>query len=150
TWSGVLGLAAGSVRSDAYDSHLLRSWHHAPDAGEGRRASVRDPGGPQPQRGESGTGDSRDGKGVRRLQMMLAVVGVNELARNLVGLGRRFSAKTPLEAAVLRGGNIIAAEAARLAPQDTGKGAESIACRIISSRRGVVVGAIGPGRNQFY
>ena len=82
--------------------------------------------------------------------MVLEVVGVNELARNLVGLGRRFSARTPLEAAVLRGGNIIAAEAARLAPKDTGEGAESIACRIISSRRGVVVGAIGPGRNQFY
>lgn len=82
--------------------------------------------------------------------MVLEVVGVNELARNLVGLGRRFSARTPLEAAVLRGGNIIASEAARLAPKDTGKGAASIAARIISSRRGVVTAAIGPGRNQFY
>jgi len=61
-------------------------------------------------------------------------------------LGRRFSARTPLEAAVLRGGNIIAAEAARLAPKDTGKGAASMAARIISSRRGVVTAAIGPGR----
>ena len=82
--------------------------------------------------------------------MILEVVGVNELARNLVGLGRRFSAKTPLEAAVLRAGNIIAAEAARLAPKDTGKGAASMAARIISSRRGVVTAAIGPGRKQFY
>lgn len=84
------------------------------------------------------------------MQMVLEVVGVNELARNLVGLGRRFSAKTPLEAAVLRAGNIIAAEAARLAPKDTGKGAASMAARIISSRRGVVTAAIGPGRKQFY
>lgn len=84
------------------------------------------------------------------MQMTLEVVGVNELARNLVGLGRRFSARTPLEAAVLRGGNIIASEAARLAPKDTGKGAASIAARIISSRRGTVTAAIGPGRNQFY
>src|SRR5690606_21702891 len=37
-----------------------------------------------------------------------------------------------------------------LAPKDTGKGAASIATRIISSRPGIVVGAIGPGRNQFY
>src|SRR5690606_13384298 len=56
----------------------------------------------------------------------------------------------PLEAAVLRAGNIIAAEAARLAPKDTGKGAASMAARIISSRRGVVTAAIGPGRNQFH
>lgn len=84
------------------------------------------------------------------MQMMLEVVGVNELARNLVGLGRRFKAKNALEAAVLRAGNIIAAEAARLAPKDTGKGAESIAARIISSRPGIVTAAIGPGRNQFY
>ena len=44
----------------------------------------------------------------------------------------------------------FAAEAARLAPKDTGKGAESMAARIISSRRGVVTAAIGPGRNQCY
>ena len=84
------------------------------------------------------------------MQVTLEVVGVNELARNLVGLGRRFTARSPLEAAVLRAGEIIAVEARRLAPKDTGAGAASIGTRIISSKRGVVVGAIGPGRNQFY
>lgn len=83
------------------------------------------------------------------MRMGAQVVGARELGGRLIGLGR--AATSQIEAAVLAGGELIADEARRLAPQRTGRGARSIAARLVGRRDPTRATAmIGPGRQEFY
>lgn len=81
------------------------------------------------------------------MRMDFKMVGAKELGANLIGVGREV-AGTRLEAAGLAGGQIIADDARRRAPKDTGKAARSIAPRIVRSTRHEVEIAIGPGHKE--
>ncbi len=81
------------------------------------------------------------------------VMGGEELGGRLIGLGRTMAKDGPLyplERGVLAGAKVIADDARQRAPRDTGAGADSIAGRIVESKDGRVVAAIGPGREEFY
>jgi len=79
------------------------------------------------------------------MQAKFQVTGAQQLGANLIGVGRSVAGNR-LEAAGLAGGRVIAKDAARRAPRDTGQAAESIDARIVDSQRHRVEIAIGPGR----
>ncbi len=87
------------------------------------------------------------------MKFKATIVGAEDLGRRAIGIGREMAKSGPLyplERGLLAGGKIVAEEAKRRAPRRTGRGAESISARVIESRDGRVVVAIGPGRKEFY